>query len=70
MDFGLEEDGITFLAGAEVVETSCFRNGGLLEEVATVDIGASFLEEWPCEGGICGEFDIVLDCWIAIRMGL
>jgi hypothetical protein len=52
MDFGLEEDGIAFLAGAEVVETPCCWNGGLLEEVATVDIGAVFLEEWPCEGSI------------------
>ncbi len=70
MDFGLVEDGVALFAGAEVVETSCCWNGGLLEEAATVDIGAVFLGEWPCEGSICGKFDTVLDCWIAIRIAL
>ncbi len=49
-----------------MVGAFCCWDGGLLEEVATADIGAAFLEEWLCEGSICGEIDTVLDCWIAI----
>jgi len=66
----LVEDGVAFDVKADVVGACYCRDGGLLEEVATADIGAAFLEEWPCEGGTCGEFNIVLDCCFAIRRAL